>query len=60
MPGVSRELAEHTLNVDPKFKPVKQFLKGNRAENKKFPTYAPAQDHYGDCIHGLIFFVTDS
>ena len=33
---------------------------GNAAENKKFPTYAPAQDHYGDCIHGLIFFVTDS
>ena len=26
MPGVSRELAEHTLNIDPKFKPVKQFL----------------------------------
>ena len=26
MPGVPRELAEHTLNVDPKFKPVKQFL----------------------------------
>ena len=33
---------------------------GNAAENKKFPTYAPAQDHYGDCIHGLIFFATDS
>ena len=26
MPGVPRELAEHTLNVDPKYKPVKQFL----------------------------------
>ena len=26
MPGVPRELAEHTLNIDPKFKPVKQFL----------------------------------
>ena len=27
MPGVSRELAEHTLNIDPKFKQVKQFLR---------------------------------
>ena len=35
-------------------------LKGNATETKKFPTYAPAQDHYGDCIHGLILFVTDS
>ena len=35
-------------------------LKGNATENKNFPTYAPAQDHYGDCIHGLIFLVTDS
>ena len=26
MPGVPRELAEHTLNIDPKFKPVRQFL----------------------------------
>src|SRR3989337_1177299 len=26
MPGVPRELAKHTLNIDPKFKPVKQFL----------------------------------
>ena len=26
MPSVPRELAEHTLNSDPKFKPVKQFL----------------------------------
>ena len=32
----------------------------NVAENKKNLTYAPAQDHYGDCIQGLIFFVTDS
>ena len=32
MPGVPRELAEHTLNIDPKFKPVKQFL---RRFNKK-------------------------
>ena len=27
MPGVPRELAEHTLNIDPKFKPVWQFLR---------------------------------
>ena len=27
MPGVPRELTEHTLNVDPKYKPVKQFLR---------------------------------
>ena len=26
MSGVPRELAEHTLNIDPKFKPFKQFL----------------------------------
>ena len=26
MSGVPRELAEHTLNIDPKFKPVRQFL----------------------------------
>ena len=26
MPGVPRELVEHTLNIDPKFKPVRQFL----------------------------------
>ena len=26
MPGVPRELAEHTFNVDPKYKPVKQYL----------------------------------
>ena len=25
MPSVPRELAEHTLNIGPKFKPVKQF-----------------------------------
>ena len=27
MMGVSRELAEHHLNTDPKLKPVKQFLR---------------------------------
>jgi hypothetical protein len=26
MPGVPRELVEHTLNVDPKARPVKQSL----------------------------------
>ena len=35
MPGVSRELAEHTLNVDPKFKPVKQFLRRFNEERPK-------------------------
>src|SRR3989337_3748950 len=30
-------------------------LLSNAAENKKIPTYAPAQDHYRDCIQGLIF-----
>jgi hypothetical protein len=27
MPGIPRELAEHTLNVDPKVKPVQQILR---------------------------------
>ena len=27
MPGVPWELAKHTLNIDPKFKPVKKFLR---------------------------------
>ena len=35
MPGVPRELAEHTLNVDPKFKPVKQFLRRFNEEGRK-------------------------
>ena len=35
MPGVPRELAEHTLNVDPKFKPVKQFLSRFNEERRK-------------------------
>ena len=26
MPGVLRELAEHTLNVDPKYKPAEKLL----------------------------------
>ena len=35
MPGVSRELAEHTLNIDPKFKSVKQFLRCFNEERHK-------------------------
>ena len=35
MPGVPRELAEHTLNVDPKYKPVKQFLRRFNEERHK-------------------------
>ena len=35
MPGVPRELAEHTLNIDPKFKPVKQFLRLFNEERRK-------------------------
>ena len=35
MSGVPRELAEHTLNIDPKFKPVKQFLRRINEERRK-------------------------
>ena len=35
MPGVPRELAEHTLNIDPKFKSVKQFLCRFNEERRK-------------------------
>ena len=35
MPGVPRELAEHTLNIDPKFKLVKQFLRRFNEERHK-------------------------
>ena len=35
MPGVSRELAEHTLNIDPKFKPGRQFLRWFNEERRK-------------------------
>ena len=35
MPGVSRELAEHTLNIDPKFKHVRQFLRRFNEERRK-------------------------
>jgi len=33
--GVPRELVEHTLNIDPKFKPVKQFLHHFNEERRK-------------------------
>ena len=35
MLGVPRELVEHTLNIDPKFKPVKQFLRCFNEERRK-------------------------
>ena len=35
MPGVPRELAEHTLNIDLEFKPVKQFLHHFNEERQK-------------------------
>ena len=35
MPGVPRKLAEHTLNIDPKFKPVKQYLRCFNKERRK-------------------------
>ena len=35
MPGVPRELAEHRLNVDPKMKPDRQFLRGFNEERRK-------------------------
>ena len=35
MPGAPRELAEHTLNIDPKFKLVKQFLRRFNEEWRK-------------------------
>ena len=35
MPGVPRELAEHTLNIDPKFKSVKQYLRRFNKERRK-------------------------
>jgi hypothetical protein len=34
MPGVSRERIEHSLNVDPKAKPVKQKLRQFRKDKK--------------------------
>ena len=35
MPGVPREFAEHHLNIDPKFKPIKQFLRRFNEERRK-------------------------
>ena len=35
MPGVPREFAEHLLSLDPKFKPVKQFLRRFNEERRK-------------------------
>ena len=35
MPGVPRELTAHTVNIDPKFKPVKQFLCRFNEERRK-------------------------
>ena len=35
MPGVPRELAKHTLNIDPKYKPVGQFLHRFNEERRK-------------------------
>ena len=35
MPVVPRELAEHTLNIDPKFKPFKQFIRRFNEEMRK-------------------------
>ena len=35
MSGVPRELAENTLNIDPKFKPVRQFLRWFNEERRK-------------------------
>ena len=35
MHDAPRELTEHTLNIDPKFKPVKQFLRRFNEERRK-------------------------
>ena len=35
MPGLPRELAEHTLNIDPKFKLIKQFLRRFNKERRE-------------------------
>ena len=35
MPGVPRELTEHTLNIDPKYKPDRQFLRCFNEEQQK-------------------------
>ena len=35
MLGVPRELSEHTLNIDPKFIPIKQFVRRFNEERRK-------------------------
>src|SRR6187200_1568700 len=35
MPGIPRGLAEHSLNIDPKYKPVKQYLCHFNEERRK-------------------------
>ena len=35
MPGVPREFAEHHLNIDPKCKPVQQYLRRFNEERRK-------------------------
>ena len=35
MPGVPRQLIEHILNIDPKFKPARQFLRRFNEERRK-------------------------
>ena len=35
MPGVPKELAVHTLNIDPKFKSFKKFLRWFNEERRK-------------------------
>jgi hypothetical protein len=35
MPGIPRELAEHSLKVDPKLKPIRQFLRHFNDERRK-------------------------
>ena len=44
MPGIPRELAEHSLNVDPKAKPVKQPTRRN---------LEPRQRAIGEEMHKL-------
>ena len=35
MPDIPRELAEHSLNIDLKYKPVKQYLRCFNEERRK-------------------------
>ena len=47
MSGALREFAEHTLNVDPKFKPVKQFLRRFNEERCKATGEEVARVYHG-------------